>query len=122
MIYRVLYEAPFTATLMRLLGALIMLPFGLALGSAFLFGVPNALSNVYTAARSDPTTLLVNVPMTLFVSAFCAFLTDALLRHGGASFLDLLGARTTVVGPIASKRTGRTGKGWMYSTMSRARR
>ena len=109
--YRVLYEAPFTATLMRFFGALIMLPFGLLIASGLVFGGPKNVVDIYTEGRREVTTLLMNVPTALFSLAFGLFLTYALLRHGGGSLFDLFGARTTVIGRLERKWTGRGGKG-----------
>lgn len=111
--YRVLYEAPFTATLMRFFGALLMLPFGLFIAVSLVLGGPRAVGDVYTEARGDITTLLMNVPMALFTLAFSLFLTYALVRHGGGSLIDLFGARSTLVGTLERKWTARGGKGGM---------
>lgn len=100
--------------LLDLLGAVVMVPFGLVvLGGAtvpLLMGVPFArIAQEWSAGRHLAAAgwALALVP----TEAFGLFLAYALLKSGGGGLLDLMGVRRTVEGEVSERHTVRTGKG-----------
>jgi len=109
--WRQVWRASWGHALYHLVGAVIMLPFGLLLAAGVVGGTlvsgPQAVGELAGRGFAGLGAGL----MMLFGVLFGAFLAYALLRHGGAMALDLLGARRTVEGPVEACGTFRGSKG-----------
>lgn len=109
--FRTVYAASAGTWLFQMLGAVLMLPFGALLAGGLTFGGREVLALMLAEASRDPWSLLRTIPLSLFGGAFGLFLTYALLRHGGGSLLDALGAKRSLSGEVEARRIARGTRG-----------